>query len=57
MATTVAKLSMTISWWVRPYIWIAYVAVIPFKHAVDIDAYAVTVSAFATKHGLHMKIG
>lgn len=43
--------------WVRPFLWLAYVAVVPFWQAVDLDFYAERVGGFVAKHGLKIKVG
>lgn len=44
-------------WWVRPFLWLAYVSVVPFWQVVDLDFYAERVAAFVAKHGLKIKVG
>lgn len=51
------KLSVKQRWWVRPFLGLAHVAVVPFWQVVDLDFYAHRVAAFVAKHGLKIKVG
>ena len=52
----VVKLNVKMRWWVWPFFWLAYAAVLPFWLFVDLDEYAARLGRFIVDHGVKFKV-